>query len=100
LQKRAREIVDAEVQRALSKLPDLDEKQRAVVEQLGRAVMQKLLHRPMVAVRKASGSTEGGFDGPALAEALRTLFELDLPDPATDPANVSEPEAVPRPEPS
>jgi glutamyl-tRNA reductase len=105
LQKHARAIVDAEVQRALQKLPDLDDKQRAVVEQLGRSVMQKLLHKPMVNVRKSTAEAGPGLDGPALADALRTLFELDAEADAAgrgeaSPAQSPKTDPVPRPEPS
>jgi glutamyl-tRNA reductase len=99
LQAQGREIVDAEIARALAKLPDLSDRDRQTVEKLGRAVMQKLLHQPMANVRRASTQPIDGFDGPVLADALAALFALtEDPEPALEPA--TEPEAVPRPEPS
>lgn len=110
LQHRGRELVDAEVQRALKRLPDLTQDQRAVVDKLGRVIVQKLLHRPISTLRKANGEGVGQFDGPALAAALSTLFELDvendppkarsLVEACSEPPSVSEPNPVPRPEPS
>ena len=108
LQKHGRSIVEAEVQKALARLPELPDQQRAVVEQLASSVMQKLLHKPMANVRKATASPQHGFDGTTLAEALATLFELearvtlaptqaeDDPDERSDssePHRVSAPEA-------
>jgi glutamyl-tRNA reductase len=73
LQTFGREVVDAELQRALGKLGSLSPEQQAAVEQLARGVMQKLLHRPMANLRKGG---DPRFDEAALAEALATLFEL------------------------
>jgi glutamyl-tRNA reductase len=78
LQSHGRSIAEAEVQRALARLGDVPVEQRAVVEQLAHSIVQKLLHRPMTNVRKASSESVGPFDGPALAEALSALFALDV----------------------
>ena len=110
LQHHGNAVVDAEIKRALKRLPGLSEEQRAVVDKLGRVIMQKLLHRPISNLRRANGEGVGQFDGPALAEALSTLFELDSGEP-TPPtaargdvrpqsAAIPEPTPVPRPEPS
>jgi glutamyl-tRNA reductase len=82
LQGRARGIVDAEVSRALAKLPDLEPAQRKVVQKLGQAIAQKLLHSPMAAVRQGANGPVKGRDGAELADALSILFALDEPDPA------------------
>jgi len=107
LQHHGRTVVDAEVKRALKRLPTLDEKQRAVVEQMGRAIMQKLLHRPMTNLRKAADGTEEPPDGVALADALATLFDLESgmsgvsSDERSGPEHPApEPTTLPRPEPS
>jgi glutamyl-tRNA reductase len=76
LQAFGREIVDAEVRRVIGKLGPLTPDQQQHIEQLGRAIMQKLLHRPMTNVRKAGGEASGGLDAAALAEALSALFEI------------------------
>jgi len=102
LQAHGRNVVDAEVKRALKRLGNLSDEQRAVVDRLGHAIVQKLLHRPISKLRKANGEGVGQFDGPALAEALSTLFELDASDPerpgAEDAPAVAKPNPVPRPE--
>lgn len=77
LQAHGRELAEAEVARVLPKLGELDDGQRKLVEQLGRQIVQKLLHKPMTNLRKASTDGAGGFDGAALAEALQVLFELE-----------------------
>ena len=99
LQAQGRGIVDAEIARALAKLPDLTDRDRQTVEKLGRAIMQKLLHQPMTNVRRASAQPIDGFDGPVLADAMAALFDLK-DDPEPEPTSAQEPEAVPRPEPS
>jgi glutamyl-tRNA reductase len=89
LQAHGRSIVELETERALAKLGELPAQQRAVVEQLGHAIMRKLLHRPMTNVKKAGGAVGGRFDGPALAEAMQALFELAPPAAALAPADDS-----------
>jgi len=74
LQAFGREVVDAEVQRVIAKLGPLSPEQQATIEQMGRAIMQKLLHRPMANVKK--GADGSGLDAAALAEALSALFEI------------------------
>jgi glutamyl-tRNA reductase len=102
LQAHGRTIVEAETQRALQRLGELPPEQLAIVEQLGRAIMQKLLHRPMSTVRKAGGAPIGSFDAETLAEALQVLFELQAgaePRPAALPAapDATAPEPAPTP---
>lgn len=90
LQKHGRGIAELEVQRALARLSELPPEQHAVVEQLAHAIVQKLLHRPMSNVRKATSDPVGRFDGPALAEALAILFQLDeQPEPTSVEAGSS-----------
>ncbi|MGH1347376.1 MAG: glutamyl-tRNA reductase [Nannocystales bacterium] len=104
LQGRARGIVDAEVARALTKLPDLDPAQRKVLQKLAQSVAQKLLHSPMSAVRQGANGPVKGLDGAQLAESLSVLFALDEPDPRargqSSKAEGDAPAAKPRPEPS
>ncbi len=76
LQAHGRELAQAEVSRVLPKLGELTPAQQQAVEQLGRQIVQKLLHKPMANLRKASSEGVGGFDGGTLAEALEVLFEL------------------------
>jgi glutamyl-tRNA reductase len=66
-------IVDAEVQRLLARLPDLDPAVRAEVEQAVRRVADKLLHHPTVRVKELANETGAVSYAAALAE----LFSLD-----------------------
>ncbi len=73
LRRRASEVVDAELLRLDSRLPDLDEKTREELSRAVRRVADKLLHTPTVQVKRLAE----GPDGEGYAAALRTLFELD-----------------------
>lgn len=109
LQAHGRGIVHNEVERTLAKLPNLSDRDREHVHKMGRAIMQKLLHQPMANVRKASAEPLAGLDGPALADALATLFDLQdartscTPSGQAAPSGASstdEAAALARPEPS
>ncbi len=76
LQAHGRAVAQAEVERLLPKLGEVSAAQRQQVEQLARQIVQKMLHKPMVNLRKASSDGLAGFDGATLAEALQVLFEL------------------------
>jgi glutamyl-tRNA reductase len=73
LQKRAESVRAREIQRAASKLAALDPSEREAVEALTRAIVAKLLHEPVTALKERAGSPEGD----ALARALEELFDLD-----------------------
>jgi glutamyl-tRNA reductase len=73
LRRRASEVVDAELLRLDSRLPELDEKTREELSRTVRRVVDKLLHTPTVQVKRLAE----GPDGAGYAAALRTLFELD-----------------------
>jgi glutamyl-tRNA reductase len=73
LRQRAADLVEAELLRLESRLPDLGHEQRQEVARTVRRVVDKLLHAPTVRVKQLAGSP--GAD--TYAEALRELFELD-----------------------
>ncbi|GAA1398023.1 glutamyl-tRNA reductase [Pseudonocardia kongjuensis] len=73
LRRRASEVVDAELLRLDSRLPDLDGRVREELSRTVRRVVDKLLHTPTVQVKRLAE----GPDGDSYAAALRTLFELD-----------------------
>jgi glutamyl-tRNA reductase len=73
LRARAAEVVDAELARLDSKLPQLDEAARAEVARTVHRVVQTLLHAPTVRVKQLAERPGGG----AYADALRELFDLD-----------------------
>jgi len=66
-------IVDGEMQRLLSRLPELDDTVRAEVEHAMRRVADKLLHQPTVRVKELANETGAVSYAAALAE----LFSLD-----------------------
>ena len=71
-------IVDTEMQRLTSRLPDLDPAVRSEIEQAVRRVADKLLHQPTVRVKELAHETGAVSYATALAE----LFSLD-PDAVT-----------------
>jgi glutamyl-tRNA reductase len=73
LREHAQAIAQLELDRALNRLGDLTPEQRKVVESLGYAITQKILHRPLKALHESAIHTEG----PDLGAALRTLFALE-----------------------
>jgi glutamyl-tRNA reductase len=74
LRSQAAEVVDAELLRLSTRLPDLDAKARSEVARTVRRVVDKLLHEPTVRVKELA-SSPGGTD---YADALRALFGLGL----------------------
>jgi glutamyl-tRNA reductase len=78
LRKRAAEVIDAELLRLDSRLPDIDDKVRHEFTRSVHRVVDKLLHTPTVQVKRLAE----GPDGDSYAAALRTLFELDPQAPA------------------
>ncbi|MGH3861845.1 glutamyl-tRNA reductase [Actinokineospora sp.] len=79
LRKRAAEVVDAELLRLHSRLPDLDGSTRDELARTVRRVVDKLLHTPTVRVKELASGPEGS----GYAEALRELFGLDPQAPAS-----------------
>jgi glutamyl-tRNA reductase len=73
LRKRAAEVVDSELLRLDSRLPELDGPVRDELARTVRRVVDKLLHTPTVRVKQLA--SEPG--GTGYADALRELFELD-----------------------
>jgi glutamyl-tRNA reductase len=73
LHEQAESVRQAEIDRQRGRLAELDDAQRAAVDQLTKAIVAKLLHGPTVAVKDAAGSPRGE----RLADSLRELFTLD-----------------------
>lgn len=72
LRSMATEVVDAELTRLLTRLPQLDATTAAEVEQTVRRVAGKLLHAPTTRVKELTGHP----DGMSYAEVLAELFSL------------------------
>lgn len=73
LQAKAESIRAAELERALSKLSELNERDQRVVETLASAIVNKMLHDPMVRLRESSHDQ----DSYQYLDSLRHLFALD-----------------------
>ncbi|APU12551.1 glutamyl-tRNA reductase [Actinoalloteichus sp. GBA129-24] len=73
LRRQAAEVVDAELLRLDSRLPDLAPDVRAELSRTVRRVVDKLLHTPTVRVKQLAA----GAQGVGYADALRELFNLD-----------------------
>ncbi|MEE1940391.1 glutamyl-tRNA reductase [Streptomyces sp. TRM 70361] len=69
----AADVVAAELARLDGRLPELDARQRAEINQTVRRVVDKLLHAPTVRVKQLAGEPGGA----GYADALRELFDLD-----------------------
>ncbi|MGH2671312.1 MAG: glutamyl-tRNA reductase, partial [bacterium] len=74
LRERAESIRQSELERALKRLPNLDEDSRRRVEAMTAAIVKKMLDRPIA--RLKDGADKGLY-----MEALQDLF--DLPEPRT-----------------
>lgn len=73
LRKRAEEIKQAEMERALGRLGQLSEEERAAVESLASAIVNKLLHGSLVTLKAEAQSAAGSI----YIEAARRFFNLD-----------------------
>jgi glutamyl-tRNA reductase len=78
LRRRAFEVVDAELLRLDSRLPDLPDDVRDELTRTVRRVVDKLLHTPTVQIKRLAE----GPDGAGYAAAVRELFGLDPQTPA------------------
>ena len=87
----AASVVEAELARLGSRLPDLDPRSRGEVALTVRRVVDKLLHAPTVRVKELAADPEG----PAYDSALRELFGLDLAAVAAVTAAGGEPGPAP-----
>src|SRR3954454_1484219 len=77
LRSQAAGVVDAELLRLSTRLPDLDARARAEIARTVRRVVDKLLHEPTVRVKELA-ATAGDTD---YAGALRALFGLGIDTP-------------------
>lgn len=70
----AEDIRKSELEKTLRKLNGLEDADRKRIEAMTEAILNKILHRPIAQVKRASHSKRGGGD---LVEIMRKLFELD-----------------------
>ena len=72
LRQKAEDIKNTELEKAFHRLGDLSEKDRGAIEGLASAIVNKLLHGPLVTL-KSEAQSQNGF---AFIEAARRFFEL------------------------
>jgi glutamyl-tRNA reductase len=81
-------VARAEAQRTLGRLQGLSERDRREVQALADAIVNKLLHQPLTALKREAESE-------ALVTAVRTLFPLaDAVEAAPEPPRVEQPAAA------
>ena len=73
LRKRAEEIRQTELEKTLSRLKTLPPEDRIAVESLAAAIVNKLLHGPLVTLKSEANSASGSM----FVEAARRFFNLD-----------------------
>lgn len=85
---------ERELAEALRRLPNLGDGDRAVVEELSRALMNKFLHEPTVRLRAAAANGRGL----GVVDAVRYLFGLERDESTSDDskATKSSPPGEPR----
>jgi glutamyl-tRNA reductase len=64
---------ESEVQKALRRLPDLNQREREIIQALAKRLVNKLLHDPTICL-KEQASCSNGY---RYAEVTRDLFGLD-----------------------
>ena len=74
LYQRSHRLAASEISRAINKLPGLSEAERATLENLGRRIVNKVLHNPVNVLRASNHSPHGGTA--AYLHALEKLFKL------------------------
>ena len=79
LYRRSHALAQQELQRTISKIPDLSEPERAQLEELTRRIVNKLLHDPVTALQQADAQHAVT---PQYLHAIEKLFHLDETTPA------------------
>ncbi len=77
LKNKAEEIRKEELDKALSRMGELSDKQRETVEGLTASIVNKLLHAPMVVLKEEMHSSNGSL----FIDAIRRLFKLEKDPP-------------------
>ncbi|HEY7092100.1 MAG TPA: glutamyl-tRNA reductase [Ktedonobacterales bacterium] len=86
LRQQAREVAQAEVERALRRAPELDEREQEILREMAHRIVNKLLHTPTVNLKERAARGEHRF----YLHATRKLFALEEHD--ADSANGSDDE--------
>jgi glutamyl-tRNA reductase len=86
LRARADEVVGAELRRLAQRCPEMTDELRTEVAHSIHRIVQRLLHQPTVRVRQLAAAP----GGEAYAQALRELFDLQIPTSEINPAAAGE----------
>jgi glutamyl-tRNA reductase len=73
LRRQAHAMRQAEVERALRRLPELTDHDREIVQGMAKRIVNKLLHYPTICLKQQASCA----DGHRYAEVVRDLFGLD-----------------------
>jgi glutamyl-tRNA reductase len=73
LQEQLEEIRSGEVAKTLRRFPDLTPQQRDAIEAMTRAIVNKVAHGPISAIRHHAGRPEGA----QVISAIRRVFHID-----------------------
>ena len=88
LRERFGQIATEELERALPRLQSTSPSDRAVLEAMGRSLVNKLLHKPMTQLKAGAGEPDGAL----LIDAVRRLFDLSAEQSAAEEASTEEPQ--------
>jgi glutamyl-tRNA reductase len=87
LRERFGQIATEELERALPRLASASASDRAVLEAMGRSLVNKLLHQPMTQLKAGAGEPDGSL----LIDAVRRLFALSEEESAAKGVSTGEP---------
>ena len=73
LKKRFEDIRKGEIEKALSMMNALNEKDKEAIDAMTKAIINKIVHNPVAHLKKETDKVEGDF----YIEAARRLFDLD-----------------------
>jgi len=73
LQEKVEEMREKELDKTLSALPELSDKERRAMEVLSEAIVKKILHGPITLLKRTSRNSEGE----SYVDAVKKLFKLD-----------------------
>ena len=90
LREKVEDIRKRELEKTLGSLSDISEEQKRAVDIMSQAIVNKLLHAPLVVLKQAAASTDSGDATLAIA---RRLFNLDKELKRPEHGKVSEPKA-------
>jgi glutamyl-tRNA reductase len=73
LRREVSSVVEAELQEALNKLPELSEQEQEIIKRMAHRIMNKVLHTPTISLREQASNG----DGEKFANVVRELFSLN-----------------------